>query len=256
MIGASDPAHALRGRSASSAACSRGARSDEPIDETVGDAVITALNDNDDAMQARRDAGARRDALRARRPGADRSVSVLRQGRPGRGRARRAGPHRASVERCRCSPRSWRRRTRRCKGIAIEGLGADRRSRRSSTTIQSALDGERNDAVHAGRQLRVGAARRTRPIDPIVEALTRPRLRDRRGGTWSSWRRAARRRSPAICRIPIARVRVERRRRARPERRSGGAAARRAAAADRDVAGRARRRTRASRGSTSSAKPR
>ncbi len=51
---------------------------DEPIDEPVGDALITALNDEDRAVKAAAMQALGSDALRAQRPGADRPLRVLR----------------------------------------------------------------------------------------------------------------------------------------------------------------------------------
>ena len=49
---------------------------DAPIEQTVGDAVITVLNDKDRTFQMAAHGGAGRDALQPRRPGADGSVST------------------------------------------------------------------------------------------------------------------------------------------------------------------------------------
>ena len=187
----SDPAHALRGGARASAACSRSAPHDEPIEPTVGDAVITALNDNDRAVQGGGDAGARRDALRARRSGADRSVRVLRQGRRRRSGARRARAHRASVERAAVRRAAGGEERRAAAASRSKGWRGSA-TRRSWPAIQAALD-ERARATSvplAGAFASVMLGERARPIRSPRRSRGRS-CASRRAATWSSSRRAA-----------------------------------------------------------------
>ena len=185
------------------------------------------------------------------RPGADRSVPVLRQAATlAEARARRARAHRASVERCRCSTAQLSAKELGAARHRHRRAGADRRSRRSSPTIQTALDAERNDAVPLAGSVRRGAARRTGRSIAIADALdAAAAARPGAPVSRSSSRRAAR----AALHAPSAGSRRARcassvADAARPERRSGGAAARRAAAERPRSAGRARGRTRGRRG--------
>ena len=66
MIGAPDPALRLAAVRVIGRRVRRARPDDAAIEQTVGDAVITALNDRDRAVRAAAMRGARRDALRAR----------------------------------------------------------------------------------------------------------------------------------------------------------------------------------------------
>jgi HEAT repeat protein len=174
FVGASDPAK----RSAAVRVLGRVfARRDKdsPIDETVGDAVITALNDDDltvkgAAMQA---LGAMRyargiQALTAlfqfygKSDAADAALDAL---------ARIAHPTITPLLTAQLSGKSSPRR-----GIAIEGLGriGDRSKLRE---IQQALDADRNDGVTLAGVYAL-ALLTNAPIDRLADALTRPKLHD------------------------------------------------------------------------------
>ena len=173
FVGASDPAMRYAAVRVLGRVFAKRAE-DDPIDETVGDAVITALNDRDDAVKA-----AAMQALGTMRY--ERGVQALTDlfefysksdaaAAPLDALARIAHPASASVLTAQLSGRSSERR-----GIAIEGLG--RMGDESKLTeIQRALDIDRNDGVTLAGVF-ASALLANGPIDRIADALTRPRLR-------------------------------------------------------------------------------
>jgi HEAT repeat protein len=148
---------------------------DPPMDETAGDGVIAALNDNDRTVRT-----AAMDALGVMRY--ERAVTALTElfqyyGRNELGQAAlnalaRIG-HPASAP---VFAEQLTGRNAALKLTAIEGL-ARIGDRTAETAIQSALTSERNEAVQlAGVFASVLLA--NAPIDTLTAALSRPRLRD------------------------------------------------------------------------------
>ena len=148
---------------------------DPPIETTVGDAIVGALNDRDDAVKAaamhalgemRYDRGvqALTDLFQyhANGPLAEAALDAL---------ARIAHPGSAALFTTALSSR-----TPSLKGIAIEGL-ARIGDAQQLPAIESALAGERSEpTLLTGRF--AAAMLSNGPIDPIAEALARPKLRD------------------------------------------------------------------------------
>jgi HEAT repeat protein len=148
---------------------------DEPIDQALGDAVIMVLNDPDKNVRI-----AAMDALGAMRY--DRAVQALTdlfryyvRGVP----AEAALAAVARIAHPTCVPLLTSQLSGRngvMKGIAVEGL-ARAGDRATLTDIQAALSGERSGGILLAGQF-AAAMRGGAPIDPIVEALGRERLRD------------------------------------------------------------------------------
>jgi HEAT repeat protein len=148
---------------------------DEPLEQTVGDAVVTALNDNERVVK-----GAAIEALGAMRY--ERGVQALTDlfqyygksdpaGAALAALARIAHPASAAMFAAELAGQSAARR-----GSAIEGLARVGDATRLPD-IQTALSVERNDGVALA-----GAFAATRldgaPIDRIIEALTKQKLRE------------------------------------------------------------------------------
>ena len=148
---------------------------DPPIDPVVGDAIVGALNDRDNAvkraaMQALGDLRHDRAVqaltelfqFHAKGPLAEASLDALaRIAHPG------SGPLFTDV---------LATKTATLKGIAIEGL-ARLGDTQQLPAIEKALAGERSDPTRlAGRFAAAMLAKAS--IDPIAEALARPKLRD------------------------------------------------------------------------------
>lgn len=173
LAGASDPAMRYAALRVLGRVLAKRAQ-DDPIDETVGDAVITALNDDDQAVK-----GAAMQALGTMRY--ERGVQALTDLFEFYGRsdaaeaaldalARIAHPTSAPVCAAQLSGKSSARR-----GIAIEGLGRMGDASKLAE-IQKALDADRSDAVTLAGVF-ASALLVNAPIDRIADALTRPRLR-------------------------------------------------------------------------------
>lgn len=153
-------------------------REDGPVDEIVGDAMVTALNDNDRNVRA-----AAMEALGAMKY--ERAVQALVEQFQyfGRGElavaaldavARIAHPSSAPVLAGQLSSRSAALKT-----IAIEGL-ARLPDRARMNEIEAALRAENDDGVLLARtfaSILLGGA----PLDPVAEALRRPKLAERAG---------------------------------------------------------------------------
>jgi HEAT repeat protein len=148
---------------------------DEAIDPGVGDAVILALNDSDRAVK-----GAAMSTLGALRY--ERAVQALTDlfqyyGRGDLGAA--ALDAIARIAHTSSAPllsAELAGKNVALKGIAIEGL-ARLGDRGKLADIQSALNGERNDTVLLAGSFASILLSRV-PIDPLAEALTRPKQRD------------------------------------------------------------------------------
>ena len=148
---------------------------DDPVDEVVGDAVIVALNDREDAIRT-----AAMEAIGAMRY--ERAVQSLtdlfthyRRGaiREGALDALARIGHAASAP---LFTAQLAGRSAGLKVLAIEGLGRVG-DRAHEPAIQTALAGERNEAVAlAGRFASVLLT--SAGIDAVAEALLRPRLRE------------------------------------------------------------------------------
>jgi HEAT repeat protein len=148
---------------------------DEPVEPTVGDAVITALNDDDRAVKA-----AAMQALGTMRY--ERGVQALTDLFQFYGRNALAEPALDALARiahdsslpllsAQLSGRDSARR-----GIAIEGLGRiGDRSKRAE--IQAALNADRSETVALAGAF-AAALLADAPIDRVADALTKPRLRD------------------------------------------------------------------------------
>ena len=148
---------------------------DQPIDPGVGDAVVSALNDNDRGVKS-----AAMAALGAMRY--ERAVQALTDlfqhyGRGDLGTAafdalaRIAHPSSAALLSAQLAGKSAL-----LKGMAIEGMGR-LGDRSKAADVEAALEGERNDGVLlAGRFALI--ALESLPIDPLTEALAQPRQRD------------------------------------------------------------------------------
>jgi HEAT repeat protein len=148
---------------------------DPPIDTTVGDAIVDALNDRDTTVKgaAMRALGELRydravHALTAlfqydtRRPLAEASLDAL---------ARIAHPSSAAL-----FTTALESKTSSLKGIAVEGL-ARLGDAQQLPAIEMALGAERNEAtILTGRF--AAAMLASGSIDPIAEALASPKLRD------------------------------------------------------------------------------
>ena len=148
---------------------------DEPVDQTVGDAIITLLNEKDRALKV-----AAMQALGAMRY--ERSVQALIELSRYYGKGDEAAAaldalarigHASAVP---LFTAQLQTRNAPLRSIAIEGL-ARMRDRARLAEIQSALGGERNEAALLAGAF-AAAMIASAPIDSITEALTRPRLRD------------------------------------------------------------------------------
>jgi len=148
---------------------------DDPIEETVGDAVITALNDPDRAVK-----GAAMQALGALRYArAAQALTALFQyhgrGEPAEAAldalARIAHPTSAPLLAAQLTAKSASLR-----GTAVEGL-ARLGDAAQLAAIQSALAGERSDSTVLTGAF-ASAMLSGAPLGPITEALTRPKLRE------------------------------------------------------------------------------
>ena len=174
FVGASDPAKRYAAVRVLGRVFARRAQ-DDPIEETVGDAVITALNDDDravkggamhalGAMRYERGVQALTDLFQfyGKSDGADAALDAL---------ARIAHPLSAPLLTAQLSGKSSVRR-----GIAIEGLGrmGDASKLRA---IQQALDADRSDGVTLAGVYAL-ALLANAPIDRLADALTRTRLHD------------------------------------------------------------------------------
>jgi HEAT repeat protein len=173
FVGASDPALRYAAVRVLGRVFAKRAQ-DRPVEQTIGDAVITALNDDDGAVKA-----AAMQALGAMRY--ERSIQALTdllQYYGGNDAAEAAldalahiaHPSSAAVFSTELSGKRSARR-----GMAIEGLAriGDASALRE---IQTALEADRSDAVTLAGVF--AAARLANgPIDRIADALTRPRLR-------------------------------------------------------------------------------
>ena len=174
FVGASDPAKRYAAVRVLGRVFARRAK-DDPIDETVGDAVITALNDDDrtvkaaamqvlGAMRYERGVQALTDLFQfyGKSDGADAALDAL---------ARIAHPMSAPLLTAQLSGKSSARR-----GIAIEGLArmGDASKQRE---IQQALDADRSDTVTLAGMY-ASALLANAPIDRLADALTRSRLHD------------------------------------------------------------------------------
>jgi HEAT repeat protein len=148
---------------------------DEPLEQTVGDAVITVLNDNDRAVK-----GAAMEALGTMRY--ERGVQALTAlfqyygksdaaGTALDALARIAHPASTPIFAAELVGKSAARR-----GSAIEGL-ARLGDASKLPGIQTAITSERNDGVALAGAFASTLLENAR-IDPIVEALTKPKLRD------------------------------------------------------------------------------
>jgi HEAT repeat protein len=148
---------------------------DEPVDSSVGDAVITALNDNDKAVKAvamealgamRYDRGVQ--ALTqlfeyyAKGPNAEAALDAL---------ARIGSPTSASLFESQLTSK-----TSAFKGIAIEGL-ARLGNPAKLADIQTALTGERSESTQLAGSF-AACMLANASLDPIAEALTRTRQHD------------------------------------------------------------------------------
>ena len=176
MIGAVDPFHRYSALRVIGRVFERRLQ-DDPIDQYVGDAVIGVLNDRDKDDAVGRDAGARRHAVRTRGPGADGSVSVLRQGRHGRRGAGRDRAHRASIERAAAGLAAGLEE-RGAEGHRHRGSGARRRSRQAGRRPDRAEPPSGTTGLVLAGSF-ASAMLSDGPLDPIVEALAKSRLRDR-----------------------------------------------------------------------------
>jgi HEAT repeat protein len=174
MVGAADPALRLAAVRVIGRLFTKRSQ-DQPIDPDVGDAVISALNDNNRVIKS-----AAMAALGGMRD--ERAVQALTDlfqyyGRSDLGTAafdalaQIAHPSNAPLFSGQLAGKGAA-----LKEIAIEGLG---RLGGGSTLseVEAALQGERNDRVLlAGRFASV--LLENRPIDALIEALAQPRLRD------------------------------------------------------------------------------
>jgi HEAT repeat protein len=174
MVGASEPAMRYAAVRVLGAVFARRVE-DGPIEVTVGDAIITALNDADQAVK-----GAAMHSLGTMRY--DRAVQALTDLFQfyGKGNAaeaaldalaRIAHPASAAVFTAELTGKSSPRR-----GIAIEGLGRMGDPSKLAE-IQRALDADRSDAVTLAG-VYASALLAKAPIDRIADAMTRPKLRD------------------------------------------------------------------------------
>jgi len=174
FVGASDPAKRHAAIRVLGRVFARRAK-DDPIDQTVGDAVITALNDDDGAVKvaAMQALGAMRyergiQALTdlfqfyGKSDAADAALDAL---------ARIAHPASAPLLTAQLSGKSSPRR-----GIAIEGL-ARMGDGSKLREIERALDADRSDGVTLAG-VYATALLANAPIDRLADALTRPRLHD------------------------------------------------------------------------------
>ena len=173
LVGASDPAMRYAAVRVLGRIFAKRAQ-DDPIDETVGDAVITSLNDADQVVKAaamqtlglmryERSVQALADlfAFYGKSDAAEAALDAL---------AHIAHPASAPVFIAQLSGKSSTRR-----GIAIEGLGRMGDASQLAD-IQKALDADRSDAVTLAGVF-ASALLANRPIDRIADALTKPRLR-------------------------------------------------------------------------------
>src|SRR5262249_17521970 len=146
-----------------------------PVDTAVGDAIITVLNDRDEAVKV-----AAMDALGAMRY--ERAVQALTDlfRYHGKGAiaeaaldaiARIAHPVSAPIFAEQLAGKNAAMR-----GIAIEGLARVGDGTKLSA-IDNAISGERNDSVLLAAAFAT-AMLATGPIDRIADALSRPRLHD------------------------------------------------------------------------------
>lgn len=152
---------------------------DEPIEQAVGDAVITALNDGEHTMKS-----AAMQALGAMRY--DRAVQALTDlfQYHGKGDAAEAAldalariAHRSSAPLFTAQLAS---RDAGLRAMAIEGL-ARLGDRARLADVQAAVSDERSDVVRIAG-LFAGAMLANQPVDAIASALATPRLRDQAWG--------------------------------------------------------------------------
>lgn len=173
FVGASDPALRYAAVRVLGRVFAKRAQ-DGPVEQTIGDAIITALNDDDRAVKA-----AAMQALGTMRY--DRGVQALTDlfqfygGNEAAAAALDALAHIAHPSSAAVLTTVLAGKSSARRGIAIEGLAriGDASALRE---IQTALDADRNDAVTLAG---VFAAARlaNAPIDRIADALSRPRLR-------------------------------------------------------------------------------
>lgn len=177
MMGAVDPAHRYAALQVIGRVFGRRLH-DEPIDPSLGDAVIGALNEKEPAMQT-----AAMQALGAMR--SERAVQGLKDLFQYRGKgdlaeaaldaiARIAHPSSAPLLVAQLTSKNAT-----LKGIAIEGL-ARVGDRTKLVDVQSALGVDRNGSLQlAGRFASAMLSEDSVGIAPIVEALANPGLRER-----------------------------------------------------------------------------
>ncbi|OLC49056.1 MAG: hypothetical protein AUH43_08205 [Acidobacteria bacterium 13_1_40CM_65_14] len=149
---------------------------DEPVDQTVGDAIITLLNEKDRTLKV-----AAMQALGAMRY--ERSVQALIELFQYYGKGDEAAAaldalarigHASAVP---LFTAQLQTRNAPLRGIAVEGL-ARLGDRTKLADVQTAMGGERNDSVLLAGAFASAMLANT-PIDAITEALARPKLRDR-----------------------------------------------------------------------------
>jgi HEAT repeat protein len=173
LVGASDPAMRYAAVRVLGRVFAKRAQ-DDPTEESVGDAVITALNDGDQAIKAaamqtlgsmryERGVQALTDLFQfyGKNDAAEAALDAL---------ARIAHPASAPVLTAQLSGKSPARR-----GIAIEGLGRIGDASQLAE-IQRALDADRSDAVTLAGVF-ASALLTNAPIDRIADALMKPKLR-------------------------------------------------------------------------------
>jgi HEAT repeat protein len=148
---------------------------DDPIDQTVGDAIITLLNDKDRAVKV-----AAMQALGAMRY--ERSVQALIDLFQYYGKGEMAAASLDALARIAHSSAlavlasQLASKDAPLRGIAVEGL-ARLGDRARLAGIQTALGSERNESVRLATAF-AAAMLTNAPIDSVAEGLTRPRLRD------------------------------------------------------------------------------
>jgi len=150
-------------------------RQDEPLDETLGDAVITMLNEKDRALKV-----AAMEALGAMRY--ERSVQALIDLFQHYGKGDEAAAALAALARighASAAPlfmAQLQTRNAPLRGIAIEGL-ARLGDRAKLADIHAAIGGDRDDAVLLAGAF-ASAMLSNAPIDSIAEALARAKVHD------------------------------------------------------------------------------
>jgi len=146
-------------------------RQDEPLDETLGDAVITMLNEKDRALKV-----AAMEALGAMRY--ERSVQALIDLFQHYGKGDEAAAALAALARIGHASAAplFTARNAPLRGIAIEGL-ARLGDRAKLADIHAAIGGDRDDAVLLAGAF-ASAMLSNAPIDSIAEALARAKVHD------------------------------------------------------------------------------